>query len=479
LDKNFVLYVMNDTHYMSERSWDEGAAINGRERGDQVCLKETPGILNAFFDKILADESSDAVLINGDLVTMGDRVSHEDFVRELSRLKEAGKRVFVTTGTHDYNGKGRDENFFNAVHYNPDGTVDADWVYKDELREIYADSGINEADSVEPESASYSVLLTKGLRLIAINDNGNGRSHCGLFEGGVSWLKNELEKARQNGEAVYCAVHHPVLPPWPIYQRVADFEMYGGYKQLREILCEYGVKIIFTGHTHVHGIRKYTSENGGCFYDIATSALSAAYGKARRVEFDAASKTASVTTIGIETINGIDTKGLCAQEYLYGLNFAGLLEKAFPYANKKDWNKFTEGIRGFINPKFFEEHKAIALFIMKKFGIATLALPAKIAGKYAGLEEREKQEAKETYLKEVVFTILRHIFAGNAPYTPDTVVYKVLMGMVYRVVATAEKLGVDMYRLMKELTPEELVAPFLSAAARTGDDDNITVRYDA
>lgn len=476
-DNKFVLYVMNDTHYVSKKMWEECDLINNREKGDCVCIKDTPEVLNSFFDKIIEDETSDAVLIIGDLINNGDVQSHTDFRHELERLTAAGKRVFVTTATHDYNGKKRDENFFNAQKITKDGYVDVDCFYKTDLPGFYADYGIGKADSVHEESGSYSVQLMPGLRLVAINDNGNGRSHCGLFEDGVNWLKAELGKARDNGEAVYCCVHHPVIPPWPVYQRVADFEVYGGYAEMREILCEYGAKIIFTGHTHVHGIRKYESKNGGEFYDVATSALSAAYGNTRRVTFDPDTKTTEITSVGIETIKGVDTHGLSAREYLYRLNFTGLIEKAFPYANKANWDKFVETIKPFANIKFLEEHKIIARFAVKKLGTASLNIPAKIAGKYANLNKAEKEEAKHTYIKEVAFTIMRHIFAGNAPYTPDTVVYKVIMGDVYRFVAVAEKFGVDTYKLMKELTPEELVAPFLSAASRTGDDDNLTVKH--
>lgn len=476
-DNKFVLYVMNDTHYVSKKMWEEGDPINNREKGDCVCIKDTPEVLNSFFDKIIEDETSDAVLIIGDLINNGDVQSHTDFRHELERLVAAGKRVFVTTATHDYNGKKKDENFFNAVRYTKDGTEPAEWFYKTDLPEFYADYGIGKADSVHAESGSYSVLLMPGLRLVAINDNGNGRSHCGLFEDGVNWLKNELGKARDNGEAVYCCVHHPVIPPWPVYQRAADFELYGGYAEMREILCEYGVKIIFTGHTHVHGIRKYCSEKCGEFYDVATASLAAAYGSTRRVVFDPETKTCDITSVGIETIRGVDTHGLSAREYLYGLNFTGLVEKAFPLAYT-DWEKFVASVKPAFNVKLLEEHKVIAKFAVRKVGRATLRVPAKIAGKYAALTKAEKAEARETQLREVAFTIMRHIFSGNAPYTPDTVVYKVLMGDVYRFVSVAGKFGVDTFKLMKELTPEELVAPFLSAAARTGDDDNLTVKYD-
>ena len=468
---NFVLYVMNDTHYVSKKIWVEGDPINGREKGDVIAIKNTPEILNSFFDKIIADKSADALLIIGDLVNNGDRISHADFRDELTRLTDAGIRVFVTTATHDYNGKKQDENFFNACRYTETGTEDIEWYYKTDLPEFYADYGTGKADCVHAESGSYSVKLTDGLRLVAINDNGNGRSHCGLFEDGVEWLKNEFEKARAGGEKVFCCVHHPVLPPWPVYQRAADFELYGGYKELREILCEYGVKVIFTGHTHVQGIRKYESEKGGFFYDVATAAIPSAFGKMRRVCVTP-DGTCDISSVGIEEIKGVDTQGLSAPEYIYGLNFTGLVEKSFPLA-LTDTPAFFKAVGRVFDTKKLEGHPAAFRFAAKKLGNATLALPAKIAGKHAGLSADEKKKAKQTPLMPVVFTILRRIFAGNAPYTSDTVEYKSLMGMLRRAISTAKKFGVDTDNLMKGLTLEELAAPFLSAECRTGDDDNL------
>lgn len=476
MNKNFVLYVMNDTHYVSKRAWEVGGAIEGREKGDCVNIRFTPEILNTFFDKIIKDEQSDAVLIVGDLVNMGDKVSHEDFRNELYRMKEAGKRVFVTWATHDYNGEGRDENNWNhAVYYKPDCTEPAEGFYKDELAQYYKDFGISEADYVHEATGSYSVKLCDGLRLVAIIDNGNGRSHCGLFEDGNKWLREVLSKAKESGEAVYCCVHHPVLPPWPIYQRAVDFEMYGGYKELREILCEYGVKIIFTGHTHVHGIRRFDSSNGGHFFDVATAALVAAHGQMRRVEYDGETRECRISSVGTDTLKNVDTEGLSAQEFLYAINFTGALEKAFPYATRADWEKFVKISRGAPAAGFLKKNKALTIWLAKKSGVATMRLPAGIAGKYAGLDAEEKYEAKQTLIAEVAFTIMRHIFRGNAPYTPDTMEYKVLMGLGYRFEAVCKGLHIDSYKLMKELTAEELLAPFLSSAARTGDDDNLSV----
>ena len=108
-------YILTDTHYVSKRSFaPDSRSFARRERGDQIALRASAEILRSFFDEILADNDTDTVLITGDLVNNGDVNSHEDFINELKALTDAGKRVFVTTATHDYCGMGDDENFFTA-----------------------------------------------------------------------------------------------------------------------------------------------------------------------------------------------------------------------------------------------------------------------------------------------------------------------------------------------------------------------------
>ncbi|MBR5620716.1 MAG: metallophosphoesterase, partial [Clostridia bacterium] len=108
--KKSTFYLLTDTHYVSPQIWVEGDPINNRERGDQIALKATPEILDAFFEKILQDDDADTVVFTGDNVNNGDRISHEEFRDRLTRLTDAGKHVYVLSATHDYCGAGDDEN---------------------------------------------------------------------------------------------------------------------------------------------------------------------------------------------------------------------------------------------------------------------------------------------------------------------------------------------------------------------------------
>lgn len=474
MDNKFSMYVLTDTHFLSPAMWEEGEAINNREMGDQIAIKDTPAILRSFFEKIIADEEAKYVLITGDLINNGDRQSHIDFIEHLKELEKAGKTVFVTCATHDYAGLGDDENIFHAVYYKKDGCVPAERVYKTELPELYYDYGHKYADSIHKESGSYAVLLPGKIRMIAIYDNGNGRSHCGLFDDGFLWLENEIKSAHKRGETVFLAVHHPVIPPWPIYKAVAEFEMFGGYEKLRKIMCENGVRMVLTGHTHVHGIKKYTDDEGRYFYDITTNALPSAEGKMRKLVFDTENKTCSVSSIGIEKIEGIEGS---ARDHIYSLNFVGLIEKSFPLM-KTDWNKFVSNVSHVANADILKKYPRISKAIINKFLNMKMTLPAKLGKKYGGITKEEMQKLKNISLSETAFNVVAKVFSGNAPYSPETPEYKAITGTVIKAGRVLRRFGVNIDKFVPgEESVLETVKHFLYNT-RTGDDNSIIINLE-
>lgn len=444
------------------------------------------------------------MLITGDLVNSGERIGHEGFKRLLGKLTAAGKKVYVTTATHDYNGQGRDENFFSATYYGKHSTSKAEGVYKDELLSLYYDFGPASASSVH-ESGSYSVEIQKGYRLIAINDNGNGRSHCGLFDDGFKWLEDEIVKAKANSETVFLAVHHPVVPPWEVYEKLVEFEMFGGYRRLRELMCKYDIKVIFTGHTHIHGIKKYENAEGKSFYDVTTTSLVAARGKMRKVVFDKDNNTCDITSVEIDTIKGADLKGKSAYEYRYSLNFVGLLESLLPLAGK-NWEEFLQKA-GSVLPvhkiykqkkilvrlskafaklklpslsKFVEKfNKAkpmkIVKFVFKRLMKIKMLTVARFAGKYCKLTKEDKKALRGQVAIEPLFDMLEHIIPGNPPLTQNDPVYKVFYGVCLRADALLKLVGKDVSFVIKGMhSVAELADPFLRNT-RTGNDDEIHI----
>ena len=466
-------YLLTDSHYVSKKNRVEGKPFTFRERSDQIALKATPEILDTFIDKIISDKETDTVLFTGDNVNNGDMNSHYEFRERLERLVNAKKKVYVIYATHDYCGNGEDNNRFKSCRYTETGTEPIESMKKGGLFDFYYDYGPKQAVSVHRESGSYSVRLCDGVRLIAIIDNGNGGGYCGLFEDGVEWLKNEIKTAKSEGDYVLLATHHPVLPPWEVYRHLADYEMYGGYRELYRIMCENNVRVIFTGHTHIQNIRKYTDESGKWFLDISTIALANAAGKMRKVSVDAVNGNCLVTSIGIERLNGIDTGSLSAYDYLYHLNFPGIWEKLIPLS-ATDFKAFLELAEGYLPTDKLKNHKQLIKFAGKRAQGASLSFAAKLGGAWKSFSPSQKQQARDKKLIDSVYVIFKHIFTGNAPFTPDTVEYMALDSLAGR----ADKI-VDRFNIkpVKKIIPDgsslrEMAQDFLYNC-RTGDDDEI------
>ncbi len=470
-------YLLTDVHFVSKQSWVEGRSITMRERGDQIALKLSPEILDSFIEKILADDAVDTVLFTGDNVNSGDMYSHEDFRARLERLTAAGKKVYVICATHDYcSPNGEDECFQRgAVRYTETGTEPTPFMLRKDLFDYYADYGPKQALSVHEASGSYVVQLGEGVRLCMIDDNGNGRSHCGLFEDGVAWLTAQIHESKEAGDYFLIATHHPVISPWEVYRHLVDYEMYGGYRELSKLMCEEGVRVVFTGHTHVQNIRKYTDEAGRWFVDVSTVAAVNAAGKMRRVTVDPDAGLCSIESVPLDKITGVDTGEKSVWEYLYGINFTGRIEQAFPLA-KTDIGRFLDETDGILPAEKLRKHKALVKLALKFLSSRKLSFAAKFGKVWKTLTDTEKQEAKETKLLDVVFEICRHIYPGNAPFTPDTVAYKALHGGAQRLDRIVAKYKIE--KVQKMIPPgsslTEIAEDFLYNN-RTGDDDTIVV----
>ena len=477
MKKPTSFYLLTDTHYVSKQNWVEPGAFTRRERGDQIALKLSPEILDSFIEKILADDTVDTVLFTGDNVNDGDMNSHYEFRARLEKLTAAGKKVYVTEATHDYcSPNGEDECFLHeSVRYTETGVEPIPCMHKSELFDFYYDYGPKQAISVHRESGSYVIQLGEGVRLCMIVDNGNGRSHCGLFEDGIAWLTDEIHAAKAAGDCMLLAVHHPVIAPWEVYRHMADYEMYGGYRELWKLMCEEGVRVVFTGHTHVQNIRKYTDGEGRWFVDVSTVAAVNAAGKMRRVTVDPEAGVCDVTSVALDEIVGVDTGGLSPHAFLYGINFAGRVEKFFPLV-KTDFDRFLDETDGILPAEKLRGHKLLSKCALRFVTARKLAFAAKLGKTWKTMTPEQKQYAKQTKLMDVMFEICRHIYPGNAPYTPDTAEYIALHGAAARLDRIVQKRKIE---AVQKLIPPgsslaEMAEDFLYNN-RTGNDDAICI----
>ena len=121
-------------------------------------------------------------------------------------------------------------------------------------------------------------------------------------------------------------------------------------------------------------------------------------------------------------------------------------------------------------------HKVLSKFLFKKLDKMKLWSAVKFGRTRKELTSGQREYAKNTPLLSVLFEIFRHVYAGNAPYDPETVEYTALTGVTGRLDRIINRFNI---KKVKGFIPEgssltEMAEDFLYNN-RTGDDDTIEI----
>ena len=374
---------------------------------------DTRKIIEAAFNQLIDDKETEIVLISGDLTSFGDVASHAAMIELLEKLKKAGKRVFVTLATHDY--------WFNGDYT------------RAELREMYAPYGWHEAYAEFTPSYSYAVKLCEGWRLLALNDDGDGREFCGYGDEELQWIKAQIEDAHKNGEEVVAMTHHPILPPNIVYPLVSHRDMLGGFETTGPFLADCGLQYLFVGHTHIQDIRYLETDKGNRMWQVNTGSLTQYPGKYRLV---------------CETENGLDvtsvevTKDYCmlgdrsAKDYLR-MDFDFMIYDAL-YSMAYDANRFADFCIGMS----MDRDTVYKLrHIITPVGRFINNLTFRKAGKLFGISEYIDESIADNSVKEFVISAARNIFGGSESYSPDTPEHIAISGLTTKFGPALRQLG--------------------------------------
>ncbi len=416
---NLKFYQITDLHHYAQELGIEGKAFEKICLSDQKCLAETGPMIDAYFDKIIEDTETNIVLITGDVSCNGAMESHRDLVAKLERLKSAGKKIYLTTGTHDYfnpdgNGTGKAEKCVG------DELLTATQTEREELLKIYHDFGLNEAISMHKPSHSYCVQLQEGYRLLCLNDDGD-EYFCGYYDDCMEWIKAQIDEAHKNGDYIFAVTHHPVLPPSPIYPLFSQRDMLGNHDEVSTFFADNGVKFIFTGHTHMMNIAKKTTEKGNDFYDVNTSSAVGYPSAMRKVEMT--DTQVIIDTVQIDNFDW-DLKDKTVDEYTKE-NFLQFLNAIFD-SLAYDYDKACELSTSFsMTPEKMLKAKPLLQPLGKFLQKATF----KTIGNLFGLKKYIDPSIENRLVKEFAMELVTNIYYGDEPYTPDTPEYKAVSAL--------------------------------------------------
>lgn len=396
--QNLNFYLVTDTHFFDPSFKRSGAAYEKRSISDQKCVAETPAIIDAGFKQIADDKETNIILIPGDLVYRGEYQSHIGLRNKLYKLKEQGKKIYLITARHDY-----DDN--DSFEFDGDKMLPVKAMPRDELRDFYKDFGFDGAISEHKESMSYVAQLADGIRLLALNCDGDCKDFKGLWDNQMKWALEQIADAHRTGNYIFAMTHYPLLPFSPIMNLISDSHLTDWEKRANQF-ADAGLDLIFTGHMHAQAVTEYVTENGNKITDVQTGCFVGCPCAYRKVTIKD-----SAADIKSYTINDFDydKQGKSASEY-FQWRFDRMIDykmkEILPKSAMKILNKLT--VKKTCNFLWFNPDKSIQNILAKDLGIE----------------------------------LVRNIFIGNEPYVKGTAVYEAFEKLINRlslIIHIAEK----------------------------------------
>lgn len=391
-------YLVTDTHFFDPSFKRSGAAYEKRSISDQKCVAETPAIIDAGFKQIADDKETNIILIPGDLVYRGEYQSHIGLRNRLYKLKEQGKKIYLITARHDY-----DDN--DSFEFDGDKMLPVKAMPRDELRDFYKDFGFDGAISEHKESMSYVAQLADGIRLLALNCDGDCKDFKGLWDNQMKWALEQIEDAHRTGNYIFAMTHYPLLPFSPIMNLISDSHLTDWEKRANQF-ADAGLDLIFTGHMHAQAVTEYVTENGNKITDVQTGCFVGCPCAYRKVTIK--DSTADIKSYTINDFD-YDKQGKSASEY-FQWRFDRMIDykmkEILPKPAMKILNKLT--VKKICNFLWFNPDKSIQNILAKDLGIE----------------------------------LVRNIFIGNEPYVKGTAVYEAFEKLINRlslIIHIAEK----------------------------------------
>ncbi len=247
-----VVWLATDLHYQSPKMTDFQSALETFTAGyDGTVVPYLDEITEAFLEEVQMERPS-VLILSGDLSQNGEKVNHEELAKKLARVQAAGIQVLVIPGNHDINHPW-------SSSYFEDKATPAQTISSEEFYEIYHQFGYDQAASRAPDSLSYVYHLDEKYWVMMLDSCMNEPVHetgGKLSEETVSWMRTQLEEAKNADVTVIPVAHHNLLDESTLYPEECTIE---NSKEVTALLEEYGVPVYLSGHLHLQRIQKHTS----------------------------------------------------------------------------------------------------------------------------------------------------------------------------------------------------------------------------
>lgn len=257
--KDISIFVANDLHVMGPGLLvNEGSAWDNYINSSHKLEDYSVGLFQNMIDSILL-QKPDIVMIPGDISKDGEKLSHEYITQELSRLTDAGIKVFVVPGNHDIG------NIENAQYFDGDKHYKAENITAEEFAEMYASFGY-EGSVRDENSLSYVSEPVDGLVIIGIDSHSRK-----IGKKTLDWICEQASNAREEDKQVIAMMHHPIMEHFNGQTEMKSDAIIKDDENIRSRFMEAGIHTVFTGHFHTTDVAMAYNENHtDSIFDITT-----------------------------------------------------------------------------------------------------------------------------------------------------------------------------------------------------------------
>ena len=288
--------VATDLHYLSSSLTDGGSfftdLVNNADGKNMFYIEE---ITESFVATIIR-EKPEILILSGDLTFNGERQSHLDLEKKLSRIRQNGTQILVIPGNHDIDRS-------SAAGFYGDGYELVDSINKEEFAKIYQDYGLQESIDKDDTSLSYLYRARKDFWILMLDSNSQGTNE--ISDQTFSWIEEILKDAREQDIQVLAVSHQNLLAHNPYF---TEGFLIDQAQELEALYQQYAVVANLSGHIHIQHIQDKDLP------EILTSALPVSPHHYGMIQFDG--KTLDYQTKILDVASWAREQGLTDQKLL-------------------------------------------------------------------------------------------------------------------------------------------------------------------
>ena len=250
-EDDFLIYVISDTHYISDSLVDPNNKIYTKEYLTPDCRnqKDEDILIDSLINEI-NDNDVDLVVFTGDLSYHGSLISLKEFKNKINKINT---QVLVIPGNHDLYIQNT-YSFINDMSYKVEN------VDNESFKELFKDNGYDSLYQ-DKDSLSYAYIANEKIMCLMLdttkcryNDSNNQNLGGGyLSDRTLVWVEEMLKYAKENELKVISFTHHNLLVHNELFKNGYVID---NVDKLVSLYKKYDVKLNMSGHMHLQHIKQ-------------------------------------------------------------------------------------------------------------------------------------------------------------------------------------------------------------------------------